>query len=61
MKFDKEKACFVNEDGSKLKPTKSLVHYTNAAYVKWCMDGLKGTDGLIINNSHLWEHTRWTL
>ena len=26
MKFDKEKSCFVNDDGSKLKPTVSLVN-----------------------------------
>lgn len=26
MYFDKKKKCFVADDGSKLKPTKSLVH-----------------------------------
>ena len=55
MKFDKEKMCFVADVGSKLKLTKSLVQYSNAAYAKWCMDGLKGKDGDIVNNSGLWD------
>lgn len=56
MRFDKEKSCFVNDDGSKLKVTKSLVQYSNASYAKWCIDGLKGKEGTIVNNSHLWSY-----
>jgi hypothetical protein len=56
MKFDKEKSCFVNDDGSKLKPTKSLIHYTNTQYVRWCMDGLRDSDKPVVNNSGLWDY-----
>lgn len=46
MYFDKKKKCFVADDGSKLKPTKSCFHQSWKAYQNSCVRDLQKADKL---------------
>ena len=64
MKWNPEKQCITNDDGTLLEPIKwycagntiswSVTAWPDSTYSKWCLEGLKGSNKPIVDNSDLW-------
>lgn len=64
MRFDKNKQCFVNDDGSKLESSESILQWSDMKYITWLQKGVAASGRQSRDNTHLWPNsikysTRW--
>lgn len=55
MKFDKDKSCFVNDDGSKLEMSSSVTAWRDSRYSRWLREGIQKAGKEVIDNSWAWK------